>query len=57
MSTPTLHNVVRPICAVIACVLLAFSDWLAGQLWRRVRGRPADPLGDTARGFGAFLLS
>ena len=40
-----------------ACVLLSFADWLAGQLWGRLRGRRGDQLGETARAFGAFLLS
>lgn len=40
-----------------ACVLFAFVDWLGAQLWRRLRGLPGDPLGDTVRGFGAFLRS
>ncbi len=42
---------------VKACVLLTFGDWLAAQLWARLRGRPGDRLGETTRAFGAFLLS
>jgi len=42
---------------VKACVVLSFADWLAVQLGRWLRGRSGDQVGETVRGFGAFLLS
>ncbi|MEM7306898.1 MAG: glycosyltransferase family 2 protein [Planctomycetota bacterium] len=39
------------------CVALSFADWLVTQLWRRVRRRGGDTIGETARQFARFLLS
>jgi hypothetical protein len=38
-----------------ACVTLTFFEWAAAQLVRRLRGRPAEPLGPMWRGYRAFL--
>ena len=39
------------------CVGLTFLDWYFTQLARKVRGRPADALGEHVRGFFGFLVS
>ena len=41
---------------VKACATLSFADWSLRQLWARLRGKPAEPIGPLARVFGAFLL-
>jgi len=38
-------------------VTFSYVDWLVTQLWRRLRGKPADPLGDWSRQWWAFLGS
>jgi len=38
-----------------ACVTLTYLDWLGTQLARKLRRRPADPLGPMTRAYGAFL--
>jgi hypothetical protein len=38
-----------------ACVTLTFADWVATQLLRRVRGRPAEPIRPMLRAYRVFL--
>jgi GT2 family glycosyltransferase len=42
---------------VKACVSLAWGDWVAGNLWRRLRRREAEPLGPMSRAFRELLRS
>lgn len=37
------------------CVTLTFGDWLVTQLWRKLRGRPADPLRPMCGRYVEFL--
>ncbi|MGH3848846.1 MAG: glycosyltransferase family 2 protein, partial [Pseudonocardiaceae bacterium] len=37
------------------CVTLTFADWAVTQLFRHLRGRPAEPLGPMLSGYRAFL--
>ncbi len=37
------------------CAMLAFADWTAAQLWKRVRGEKAEPLAPVARSFWSYL--
>lgn len=38
-----------------ACVTFTLADWVATQLWRRLRGRASDPIAPILAGYRAFL--